>query len=386
MNLASRLNKSGLPQEEIEEYIQSLFGMSEHNDQSVVYRKNEGQWIELVYSKKGNIKEVRYGNLEDAEIENIFLEIELIRNFSHKKVARKIMFSMLPVEGRCRIENIQILSLPRGAPRPEYGLYGLHPFIVEFEYKKSGDVATDLSRKLRKSHEVGCLLRVLIPMICGSQELAAQGWFLGAGQQESVFGTSAYSSSYVDLADRDEFDATEKNGILIEEHRLYYETHGSNGDFKFIIPNTIGISVENYSSLQDESASRYLRAIEWFSIAQDLFSNYSSASFVALVSAVECLMESEAPNLCNACGRQKGTVTERFIDFVENTIPEWFPRDQLKELYNVRSSLVHGAEMKLGRLPFLMGNRSVRYQQMHRRLSAGVRAICIAWLHSDRAS
>jgi hypothetical protein len=67
-----------------------------------------------------------------------------------------------------------------------------------------------------------------------------------------------------------------------------------------------------------------------------------TASFTAIVQAIEALVPAEEPDICPACKRNRGKgPTASFKDFLEQHAGASVSRSALDELYSMRSAISH---------------------------------------------
>jgi hypothetical protein len=94
-------------------------------------------------------------------------------------------------------------------------------------------------------------------------------------------------------------------------------------------------TIDRFFALSADDKERFLRAGYWFQHASRVFRLSKSASFVALVSAIEALMPSS-----------QASTKQQFVDFVEALVPgNSIPEAERKRFYQVRSALSHGGKL-----------------------------------------
>jgi hypothetical protein len=120
---------------------------------------------------------------------------------------------------------------------------------------------------------------------------------------------------------------------------------------KLDLPSDIQQQIDRFYSLSVKDREKFLRASYWFQHADPVFTRSKSASFVAVVSAIEALMPPpQRAKQCQHCNQKLGAgLTEQFDNFVESLIPGGaVPKAERKRFYNMRSALSHGGKLLAG--------------------------------------
>ena len=139
---------------------------------------------------------------------------------------------------------------------------------------------------------------------------------------------------------------------LIEEveSAAYYETIGYDGR-GLRVPSDLDSSLCAYMRLPPDRWEVFHRAMWWMSAASRFGYRYMSASFIALVSAIESLTEQGISHrvFCPECNEltqhHSPGVTESFRRFLETYAPAASLRRRRTEIYELRSNLVHGGTL-----------------------------------------
>ena len=116
------------------------------------------------------------------------------------------------------------------------------------------------------------------------------------------------------------------------------------------VPSNIEHQLDLFFALPFGEKEKFLRASYWFQHAHRAFIRSRSASFIALVSAIEALMPPpKAGKQCPECKQILGTgPTKQFADFVDELLPGGaIPESERKRFYRLRSSLSHGGKLLL---------------------------------------
>jgi hypothetical protein len=105
--------------------------------------------------------------------------------------------------------------------------------------------------------------------------------------------------------------------------------------------------------LPESLREKFDRVAFWLDIAARQWSISASASFAAVVSAIEALTEGRGEvhqHVCPVCGKQTAHevpgATRRFIDFFDTYAPDVaISRDRRSEIYAIRSGILHGSKL-----------------------------------------
>jgi len=119
------------------------------------------------------------------------------------------------------------------------------------------------------------------------------------------------------------------------------------------LPDLIDEYLEKAFGLADQDSRKFNIAATWFSQVPELWTVSSSSAFVAIISAVEVLIEKKSET-CGACGQPKFSVTRKFKAFLEEHLPDVqnkFP-EELQQIYGVRLDLAHGGDLLLSDLEY----------------------------------
>src|SRR5262249_6774161 len=100
-----------------------------------------------------------------------------------------------------------------------------------------------------------------------------------------------------------------------------------------------------------ENRAKFDRATFWVEIASRQWNTSVSASFAALVSAIESLTDRGTTHqfTCPTCGEpaqhEVPGATRRFKDFFDRHAPGETLKSQRNKMYKVRSEILHGSEL-----------------------------------------
>lgn len=155
------------------------------------------------------------------------------------------------------------------------------------------------------------------------------------------------------ILELDQFSSTaELSPLGVVDANEYYSRRGITLDQKLDVPSDIEQQLDRFFSLPASEREKFLRASYWFQHAHGVFSRSKSASFIALVSAIEALMPPppKGGTQCPQCKQMLGTgPTKQFVDFVDALVPGGaVPESERKRFYQLRSALSHGGKLLVG--------------------------------------
>ncbi len=382
--------------DEFEVFIGSRGGTSQIDQRKVVH---EGGRLVVEYDRHHQIESI---NVADDYDESILssLENQIAEALSEHgtDVGRRYLHSLYLTEGLFRYgDSFQILPSPPDAPQPEF-LHAPHSFLLEYRFPKSPHGLVNQHRSTRRFSELSLLLNALLRSLTLPIGTASHEWVVTASPewnscylQLGYFGGKEYRpkasdgfSSVKDLGPLDTVDA-----------QSYYRQLGVISGSPLQLPDTFEESLTAYDELDDESKAKLCRASYWSQVSYRVFSTSQSASFAALVSAIEVFLPDPEAR-CRECGRPTSTKrccecnqpisgpTRQFREFVERYVPG-IPASHRNKLYNRRSSLSHGSSLLPGDLSEIgfrftpVQNESWQERQL---LSEIVQLILVNWLRS----
>jgi hypothetical protein len=117
------------------------------------------------------------------------------------------------------------------------------------------------------------------------------------------------------------------------------------------VPHDLDESLCAYAQLREEHRERLNRSLYWFQLASRFGYRHMAASFLAMVSAIEALIETHSGHdaLCSVCGeaflhRVPGP-TKAFRTLLARYVPGPQFDSRRNEMYALRSGLVHGTAL-----------------------------------------
>lgn len=323
-------------------------------------------------------------------------DIETLLLASTPKFGRDYSFSSFRVTGSWRGENsgVQILPPPTSAPRADVEL-AEHPFILEFPIRASEFWPVTNSRRLRCHRRLTLLLNVLL---AGRTQLqsrrSAHVWArVRCNGQDKIEWVQRFFFADLGAAVTDELSPAAPGRIEEVEPEEYYTRVGHDG-LPLRVPSDLDESIVSYLRLQRESTRRFDRATFWMDVASRQWTVSVSASFAALVSAVESLTtRGEAHHFdCPTCAKptqhEVPGATRRFMDFFENYAPGQVLAKRRQEMYSVRSRILHGSDLLAldEELAFGWDPPSWEQGQLHEELWGVTRIAMRNWLRRSNDS
>jgi hypothetical protein len=135
----------------------------------------------------------------------------------------------------------------------------------------------------------------------------------------------------------------------------YYGTYNNLNWPVVVLPDNFEAFLEKAFSLAKDEYQKLYRSCMWFAIAQQIWRDSESASFLCVVSALESLVGqpekcvecqqsiTEGLEICPSCAQPRYKVTKKFKEFVQQYAPRAASKEQfMKSVYKVRSDLAHG--------------------------------------------
>jgi len=286
-----------------------------------------------------------------AEIENTIL-------VGPQKIGREYSFCGYRVMGSWRgaRSGVQILPPPPEAPSAPVEM-AQHPFIIEFPITGPPDDLWQITnfRRIREHRQLTQVLNVLLaPTIVIESSRTEHFWAHIPSADGSGNGESRWLQRFFwaplgrVVADELSPEATER--IEEIESDAYYASAGYDGR-PLRVPTDLDDSLCTYRDLAKENRAKFDRSTFWMNIASRQWTISASASFTSLVSAVESLTERGVKHsiYCLQCNKKQSHespgATERFRSFFETHAPGAALRERRKQMYALRSGIVHGGEL-----------------------------------------
>jgi len=290
--------------------------------------------IKLTFSDSKQIVAIKPGPAFDAaEWEQVVEEIE---RTGPNKIGRDVSFSTFCVDGSWRggRSGLQIFPPPADAPRAPVEM-AEHPFILEYPVKVSDLWPITNFRRMRDHRQLTFLLNVLLAGGTTIQPRRSRHlWAIvheeGVDTQEVKWVQEFYFAKFGEAV-RDELSPLAAETLEEVDPETYYGTVGHDGR-ALRVPADLDDSVLCYMRLSKTNRDKFGRGGFWMDMASRQWTDSFSASFASLVIAIESLAE-------------RGTLgtAARFRNFIERYAPGASLEDRRREMYALRSDILHGS-------------------------------------------
>lgn len=318
-------------------------------------RDGEAFALALHYNNNGNLMELKAGpGLRDEDITKIEKRIDqTLICTTGVSVGQTVLFARQPVNGYFKYrDQFQIIPVPPAAPQLPVAL-GDHPLLLEFTFPTSEDRHIQTIRRARKAKEIELLCVAFTTGIWkGPNQALRHHWVYTEPQDSNTRGSKYLQEIYLydgQMGHAGKFtDTSNTQPIPLTNHDAYYSKNGINIGESLELPDNLENQVDCFFNAHPDDRERFLRASFWFQHSQHVSSQSKSASFTALMSAIESLMPKAMPTgHCESCNRPISLgSTKRFKDFVEEFVPDQSSSDADKnKLYSLRSALSHGGSL-----------------------------------------
>ena len=311
-----------------------------------------GQHLYVHFSRKGQVSSVK-SNLNRQLLSGVELHIRrsLLDNQTQAAWQTICFTADQRVAGSFGYKDMfRMLPVPNDAPQAPMALAD-HPFVLEFSYVASQDSGV---RDMRRSEKITQIIRTLNVIsrcrISSSPRYVQFFWAqipkesLGSRWLQAGYSLPNFSPQIDDFS-----PTTRVPGIQLQPVEEYSRA-AFVGD-NFALPDSVGQYLDAVVSLDGKNATRFAIASAWLYQAGELTRVSSSSALVALISAIEALLDKQS-DTCATCGQPTYSVAKRFKSFLKGHVPdveEQYPTE-LRLMYKVRSRLVHGAELLMSDL------------------------------------
>jgi hypothetical protein len=313
--------------------------------------ENEGGCVDVHFTKDGTIQSLQ-AHLDASGQKALasFLSLVFVDSKS-ESIGRQICFSLHDqVKGVYRHKDrFQIMPVPPDAPHAPM-IVADHPFVLEFKYRACPDRYVDSHRRSETAAQLVRTLNIFCNTPISTASIFTRFfWGRPAGAayacewiQEGYGYPGFYSIS-------DEFSNAECiSPISLFPADAYYSPGYFPGDYALSLPSSIGEFLEMAFQLEEHDARAFAIAGIWLAQVNELWPRAQSAGLVAVVSAIEALLEKDEVT-CSECGQPKFAITKKFKAFLSEHVPDVnnrFPQE-LKSIYTTRSRLAHGLQILL---------------------------------------
>lgn len=269
---------------------------------------------------------------------------------ANSTVAQTICFSRnKEVRGAYRYRDLfQLLPIPDHAVHAPV-IASDHPFILQYKYSGCPDRAEDSVRRTKKRITLTRILNVA----CNTSILSRSRYlhfFWSSFCDEGM--TSKWLQEDYRYPGFQPFLTSFDELSSFPRMKMYSKIEYYSGRFtpevldEVALPDSIDEYLDKVFALNADDSRRFSIASTWFSQLSNLWMESNSSAFVALVSAIEALID-KTSEVCETCHQPKFSITKRFKDFLEEYVPDVkrrFPKE-VRTLYRVRSNLAHGVDL-----------------------------------------
>lgn len=382
---------------ELEQVLLRRYGSSggdRNNPNALLFPGDQEQYaVRLIFDKKHTLKDALAGpRLNGSELTELTSLVEReILTPGTPKIGNWTLFAALPVTGYFRFEDdFQILPVPEKAPRPNF-LLADHPFLLQFRFAGSVNPMVEQMRRHRRGIEIELLLSALLANHIRSDRTTVHRWVIPppAGAAPRIQPSMLCQVGYFYEGSRGIQEAFTTCGdvpaLNIVAPAEYYARFGIGCNQELDLPANFGTGIAAYNRLPTPLQRKFLNSCFWLQHSHTIFQASRSASYMALILAVEALMPPpEAGKCCETCKRNVGKgPTQRFKEFIGRFAPtsERFC-GELDRFYDIRSRLAHGGGLLLSDRQFFgsggLEDFEDRQRQFH--LHQFVQVATVNWL------
>jgi hypothetical protein len=253
-------------------------------------------------------------------------------------VGREYSFSSHRVQGSSHGPRSGVQILPADSESPLAPVeMAEHPFILKFPIQKAEFWPITNHRRIREHRDLTLLLNVLLRSRLNLQPRRPPHFWGTFFRDDGGHETRWVQNSYFGKLGTCVLDADSSSADqpleVIESDRYYAQLMGIDGK-GLRVPDDLDDSICQYRSLAPERRAEFDRMAFWLDNASRQWPFSMSASFAALVSAVESLISQDGPRS-----------TQRFRDFFETYAPGATLVARRTQMYRLRSTILHGSEL-----------------------------------------
>lgn len=270
------------------------------------------------------------------------------------KVGRDYSFSGRRVLGSWRgsRSGVQILPPLDDAPRAPVEI-AQHPFILEFPIRESDSWPVTNHRRMREHRELTLLLNVLLRGGTSVQPRRSQHFWASVpcdNNRSEIKWVQEFFFAKVGEAVVNDLSTPPGERLKEVEPEGYYTNVGNDGK-GLRVPADLDQSICQYTALSRGSRAKFDRACFWLDVASRQWNTSVSASFAALVSAIESLTgRGETHSFtCPVCNKpathEVPGATRRFKDFFDTYASGAALAKRRDEMYSMRSGILHGSDL-----------------------------------------
>jgi hypothetical protein len=213
-----------------------------------------------------------------------------------------------------------------------------HPFILEFPVKASDLWPLTNHRRLREHRDLTLLLNVLLAGRVTFQPHRAQHFWAMinplAGTNPEIRWVQQFYFGPLPEIVTDELSPPAAESIQEIDPNQYYGQIGHDGK-GLRVPTDLDDLICRYQQLSGSNRPKFNRAAFWMYQSARVWTLSMSASFAAVVSAVEALTDRQLIP----------SATRRFHDFFETYARGRSLKRRREKMYDLRSDIFHGSDL-----------------------------------------
>jgi hypothetical protein len=327
---------------------------SEPAKRVVVFPGDEPHAIKLQFAKDDRLTHIEAGPAFTPELSSaITSAIADALASTEPRVFRTLLFASHKLCGAWRYrDTFQVTPVPPDAPQLNC-LIGDHPFVLESKVVCSLDSLVTARRtgKVLREHEL--LLAGLIN--ANVHQLPARPWH-GYWVLDEDCKTSYRMPGYLHPMQHsaEGFTAINTPAQVLNAHEMF-GPYAMTAGTQFTIPEDLTGTIDAFFTLPSIMREQFLRSCYWLQYARHAFLHSSSAAFMAVVTAAEVLFPEPPSEKCETCGQPQYRLRSAFAQLLEESLTlltsnrigeDRTIAARLKHLYDTRSSITHGNELR----------------------------------------
>lgn len=318
--------------------------------QTATYQNALGHRLAIRFGRDGRAVSV----VADGTPQSVLREIETrIQNelveVHTTGVSRELIFLKFDLTRSWRCGTaLAVAPAPEEMPRVSYADADT-PAVLELGVALSTNRQVNSVRVARYAQEASYLLNVLFEGGVRQQDRSmSYAWVtelnVEHGTLSNRWAQLGYHSSGLD-PDGEGFLADRYEPLPLVSDSEYFSRIGLGSNADFELPEEIDRLVIAFDALSAENRACFNRACYWYRKGNDAWVVSRSLAFVALVSAIEALIDEPKAGgtTCEACGKATGAgPTAAFRSILEHLVPGPHSGKFRSDLYRRRSKLAHG--------------------------------------------
>lgn len=323
-----------------------------HQRSQKFFRDGSPHFVLITASTEGQLTKIEASdNFPSEDLQALLQEVRtnLVDNQAEAAGAGVLFCQNSYVKGYFQYRDRFLISpMPPASPQPPY-IVGDHAFAIRFNYRSSPDKHLSLRRRHAHTIEYGRYLNILLgPRIGAGSRFNGFGWAMDLTDPNNV--TSRWTQmGYIPVGlEAGALPLKPPEGVpeLVRIAKNTYYGDPFAGANDLTIPDNLEQSLDLVLALSGERRRQFDVAAAWLDQSGDIWRGSGSASFAAMVIAIEALLEPRPGEVCDCCKQPKYATTRRFKEFLMRHVPgiDNYPT-VLQRLYRVRSGIVHGADL-----------------------------------------